>query len=410
MLSSDWRSYGATESSFDDGHIPENLKDSIREAKIVQYDMFQQQEPVVHVYNDAFADTDIIDAIYTKTAGSDPESKGNNAWGDYVTIEQIERCWENSNANESSIVVKITAEYLRLALGEGTKLWKQYPPSKSNSQPLFSREQLKEVHGIAVWGLAASSGTSVPFHLDYAEQIRYERNIIVPPLLAGTLQCTKDQIDGGDFYVSLKGIPHYEITGYKAKRQPVDMKDPGVISLPYKYNQLTCHLGNLPHGSTKVEKIHGDQLRVIVGFNVFCAKSGPLVQLAPEHSDKFRRKVLGMKMFSQNVSLESIRKNKPLTRLLVMAKREKAKNEFRQSQETLKREILSYLPATVQELADRFCSDPANSSWPYTPGDLQMFIYDQVLKGEYRLAAFGDEPSSSKDSVSMTATVELVST
>lgn len=251
------------------------------------------------------------------------------------------------------------------------------------------------------------SKTCVPFHLDYAEQIRYEQNIIVPPLLAGTLQCSKDTIDGGNYYVSLKGIPHYESSGYKAKRQPVDMEDPEVINLPYKYNQLTCHLGNLPHGSTRVESIQGDQLRVIVGFNVFCANSGPLVQLAPEHSEKFRRKVLGMKMFSQNVSLKSIKRNKPLTRLLVLAKREKIKNEFRQSQEKLKREILSYLPATVQELADRFCSDPANS-WPHTSRDLQLFIYDQVLKGEYRLAALDDEPSNSKDPIAMTATVELV--
>ena len=160
MLSNDWRSYGGAISSFDDGHIPENLKDSNKETKIVQYDLFQQQDPVVHVFNDAL-DTDLLDVIYTKTAGQDSESKGKNAWGDYVTIEQIKRCWENNNDSESSIVVKMTAEYLRLALGEGTKPPKQYPSSKRNPQPLFSREQLKEVHGVAVWGLAAPSGVSV---------------------------------------------------------------------------------------------------------------------------------------------------------------------------------------------------------------------------------------------------------
>lgn len=161
MLSNDWRSYGATISSFDDGHIPENLKDSHKETKIVQYDLFQdqQQQHVVHVYESAFADTDLLDAIYTKTAGSDPESNGNNAWGDYVTIEQIERCWKSNNESES-IVVKIAAGYLRLALGEGSKNPKRYSSSKSNSQPLFSREDLKEAHGVAVWGLAAPCGVS----------------------------------------------------------------------------------------------------------------------------------------------------------------------------------------------------------------------------------------------------------
>jgi len=188
------------------------------------------------------------------------------------------------------------------------------------------------------------------------------------------------------------------------------MEDPDVITLPYRYNQLTCHLGNLPHGSTKVEKIHGDQLRVIVGFNVFCTNSGPLVQLAPEHSEKFRRKVLGMKILSQDVSFQAIKRNKPLARLLVLAKREKVKNEFRQSQEKLKREMQLLLPATVQKLADRFCSNPMKNSWPRKPEDLQVFIYDQVLKGEYRLAESGDEPLQCRNSVSMTSIVELVST
>ena len=173
---------------------------------------------------------------------------------------------------------------------------------------------------------------------------------------------------------------------------------------------MMCHLGNLPHGSTRVEKIHGDQLRVIVGFNVFCAKSGPLVQLAPEHSEDFRRKILRMKILSQNVSLQSIKRNKQLSRMLVVAKREKFKKEFLQAQERLMREIPSYLPATIQELVNRFCSDPTkNTSWPRTPSDLQVFIYDQVLKGEYRLKGSEDSAAACSDSIPMTAIVQLAS-
>lgn len=160
MLTDDWRSYDANISSFDDGHIPENMKDSNSETKIVQYNLFQQQEPAVHVFNDAFEDTDLLDALYTKTAGSNPKSKENNAWGDYVRIEQIERCWQSRNGSEASAVVKTASEYLRLALGEGTKSPIQYPTDKGNSQPLFSRELLKKAHGVAIWGLAAPSGVS----------------------------------------------------------------------------------------------------------------------------------------------------------------------------------------------------------------------------------------------------------
>lgn len=181
-----------------------------------------------------------------------------------------------------------------------------------------------------------------------------------------------------------------------------------MVDLPFRFNQLTCHLGNLPHGSTTVEKIHGDQLRVIVGFNVFCKNSGPIVMQAPEHSDAFRRKVRIQRLL-KNANLQSIKKNKPLARLLVLAKREKIKREFKESQEKLRREIPSHLPATVQELADRFCSDPANPAWPSTPEDLQVFIHRQVLKGEYRLAGSREQLSKSDGLVSMTTTVELVS-
>jgi hypothetical protein len=31
----------------------------------------------------------------------------------------------------------------------------------------------------------------VLYHLDYAEKVQYQANIIVPPLVAGTLHCTR---------------------------------------------------------------------------------------------------------------------------------------------------------------------------------------------------------------------------
>jgi hypothetical protein len=81
-------------------------------------------------------------------------------------------------------------------------------------------------HGVAVWALSAPIGSQVPYHLDYAEQVRYETNIIVPPVLAGTLQCSpiheNDSMIGGDFLVYTKnnnGLQHYETFGYKGMKQ-----------------------------------------------------------------------------------------------------------------------------------------------------------------------------------------------
>lgn len=255
------------------------------------------------------------------------------------------------------------------------------------------------------------------FSKDYAEQIRYEANLIVPPLVAGTLQCTKDRMDGGDFFVSLRGIPHYAESGYKSKKQALDMDDSAICTIPFKYNQMICHLGNLPHGSTKIEKIDGDQLRVIVGFNAFDKKSGPIVRQAPEHSAAFRRKVHVQKLFSRDASFQSIKRNKPLARLLVLAKREKVKREFRQAQDRLEKEIPGLLPSTVQELVDHFFKTSSDSSWPSTPTDLQVYLHHQILKGHYRISSFKEEDTAgttegrakpAKTLVSMEATIEMV--
>lgn len=113
---------------------------------------------------------------------------------------------------------------------------------------------------------------------------------------------------------------------------------------------------------------------------------------------------------SQNVSFESVKRNKPLARLLVLAKREKVKNEFRELRDMLKREIPSQLPASVQQLAEHFCSDAMINSWPLKPEDIQMFIYDQVLKGQYRLVTSGDKQLQPRESIPMTAIVELLAT
>lgn len=259
---------------------------------------------------------------------------------------------------------------------------------------------LDQAHGVAVWGLAAPTGSEVPYHLDYAEQIRYESNIIVPPIVAGTLQCTRDKVNGGAFVVSLQGIPHYKKHGYKGKLCEPCIDD--MVNIPYEFNQLTCHLGNLPHGSTKIESIDGDQMRVIVGFNVFGHDVGETVQRAPEHSDQFRRKVRFQRMiFRSNgagdgedgaLSLEQVKNNKSLAKLLVLAKRQRIKEEFEKGKRWLEKEIEPLLPTTVQTLMDSLLCKNPGYCWPSNPTDIQVFIHQQILQGHWKKV--GDDDSS----------------
>jgi hypothetical protein len=61
---------------------------------------------------------------------------------------------------------------------------------QSSRRTLFEAPSfLEQVHGVAVWALSSTAGQSVSYHIDYAELLRYEYNVTVPPLWAGTIQC-----------------------------------------------------------------------------------------------------------------------------------------------------------------------------------------------------------------------------
>jgi hypothetical protein len=397
ISSIDWEEFGGKLTSFDDGHIPENLGNT--STKLVDYPALFDRDPQVHVYANAFPEA-LVDAVYKKTLESPIPS-----WGDYVTIENVEEYWKDPSPNagqDLDLVVALAAHFLELA--EGEREVSEGFGSSSTSTSMWTRGNLQKAHGVAIWALAAKVGSQVPYHLDYAEQIRYDSNVIVPPLLAGTLQCTRDKLEGGDFVVSLEGIPHYKLHGYKSKTQCVSMDK--MVHIPYRFNQLTCHLGNLPHGSTKVEAILGDQLRVIVGFNVFGYDIGPIVQRAPEHSSAFRRKVQVERVLSKtkNLSLAALKQNKPLTKLLVLAKRERIKQEFKQAQERLAQELPQRLPATIQDLMDQFYTENNDLCWPASPVDVQVYLHHQIQQGHYRIIG-GDEKT--KDLVSPLVKIDL---
>jgi hypothetical protein len=229
----------------------------------------------------------------------------------------------------------------------------------------------------------------------------------VPPLLAGTLQCTRDRVDGGAFRVSLEGIDHYRKYGYKSKKC-VD-HDNSMIEIPYRFNQLTIHLGNLPHSSTKIEAIHGNQNRVIVGFNVFCKVAGPLVQKAPEHSDAFRKAIKLQKAIkrtttgSKQMNFDYLRSNKGLTKLLVLAKREHVKKKFQLSQQLLAEEVPKQLPNTVEALMKIFSGKEIG--WQITPDDVRVFVHHGIQEGKYEVIGLLEQ--SSDQLVPLTATLTV---
>ena len=463
---------GQLDSSFDDGHIPENLRTTPGggtttldfPTKLVRYPYLFDNKPArVDVFWDTL-DERLVDHFYDRTV----QSKVHSSWGSYVTLPQVLDYWETNDENnsireddddDSRMEVKLVADFLSLAVGRNSTIQPNQcltqdddssfnnPTTTTTTEPLWNLAELTEkAHGVAIWALAAAPGSQVPYHLDYAEQVRYETNLIVPPLLAGTLHCSRAKIEGGAFQVSLDGLDHYQKHGYKAKLQPLRPKDEESSSMkeiPYRYNQVMCHVGHLPHASSRIDSITplldqdipGDSssssenhqhpmLRVIVGFNVFAHDIGPTVQQAPEHSDAFRRKIQVQRKLLQSMNqnkalhlnLQAIQQNKPLSKLLVLAKREKVKQELKKAQEHLAKRIPELLPATVQSLMNQLSSsstsdDGATGGWP-NPVDVQVYLHHKVLEGTYQVVKVespiqAQGPAKNKDLISVDTVIEL---
>lgn len=164
VLHDDWDAYGATLRSFDDGHVPENLKEANANAtQLVDFEIFKRS-PGVHVYENAIEDPELMNEIYEKTVNSNPESTGNKAWGDYVTIDQVKDHWQN-NSESSFLQVKLSARFLKLALrGDRPDPTRRYSSSGSSEESLFSPKDLENVHGVAIWSLGAQHGVSTEGH------------------------------------------------------------------------------------------------------------------------------------------------------------------------------------------------------------------------------------------------------
>ena len=496
---------------FDDGHIPENLlsrladdddEDAARPAaspvtQLVTYPAYHSNRPAtVNVFDNACEDLELVNDLYNMTC------KNPIPWGTYVTMQHVRDHWKNNIGerekqlppSQDQVALKAVSCFLRNAMGRNSNKPvhmrrkaqstnnRNENTDNSNSSTLWTESDMLQAHGCAVWALASDCKSSVPYHLDYAELVRYQTGVIVPPVLAGTLQCTPATIvEGGTYCVHMGGIDHYQQTGYKGsfskKKQQHQQKndrgnkcnnhhnvskesptansnsnysddhamalqqkaDPDWFLIPYKHNRMICQSGHLPHLSTTVKSI-GESLqdcydknanssqtyrRVIVGFNVFLKDIGPVVQRAPERkfscqdsynhhttflletttkvlcflqceidSYAFRRTVGLQRWITKKetqkkpMSLKEVQQNPAMARLLVLAKRQRIKENFAKAQKELQSNVWELLKSkrqrfAVRDLMEQFGGKENSDGlcWP-SATDVQVFISQKCKEGK----------------------------
>lgn len=362
---------------FNDGHTPETFSRSMNDSKckIVIYN--DETNTITATTNNTTTDTnqstiqmyqhvlpdDLCQKIYNMTCEMD------EPWGTYVTKEKALKPNEidaTTSSSESDV-----DHIARQAVGHFFNRDHSKAHLLHGSGPLHPFDD-ERVHGVQVWALSSSIGSSVAVHIDYAEYVRYCHNVIVPPLYAGTIQCTPYNIQGGDFAVNTRGLECYKEHGYKGsfvenrmgtwKKNPdqnpsissgPSLDENGWVTIPYKYNQGILHSGNLTHLSSPVEHIEGtNSKRVIVGFNVFAKDVGSFVEKVPEHSDQFRRMVKLNRSIKTNecggLSYDSIKANKPLVKMLVLAKRHRVVSERKQLQKSIEEWLIQQFKDEMQ--------------------------------------------------------------
>jgi hypothetical protein len=362
--------YGHLE-HFIDGHVPENISSTTSQTKLVKYND-EPTTPSVQIYSNVLPPS-LCQQIYNHTVKSDIP------WGTYVTKEEALNCsleettgvdatlcTDGNNAFTPSDMIQILATRATHHF-----IFKANDNSQSEQIHQVIGKRLRpendaRIHGVQLWALPATKGSSVPYHIDYAEYIRYTENVIVTPLYAGTVQCTSHKITGGTFAVHQGGLAHYQEYGYKGRNK--DDKDRmagwtdnnvgevcmsnGWVSIPYKLNQGILHSGTLPHLSGHIIDIDKGK-RVIVGFNVFGHDVGEFVRKCPEHSDKFRKMVklhrslrkVKCESTANGINIEDVKKNKALTKFLVLAKRQREKDQWIEARKAMTKWLLDQIHA-----------------------------------------------------------------
>jgi hypothetical protein len=103
-------------------------------------------------------------------------------------------------------------------------------------------------------------------------------------------------------------------------------------------------------------------------------------------------------------------KEQTFTKLLVLAKREWIKQEFKKAQDPLTEELPQLLPTTVQDLMNHFGAKKINSdvSWPVSPVDIQVYLHHKIREGQYRI--MNNAVKNTDNLVSPLVTMELIET
>ncbi|TYZ50831.1 hypothetical protein PybrP1_003163 [[Pythium] brassicae (nom. inval.)] len=264
-------------------------------------------------------------------------------WGVYVPVAQL--LADGSEEADAGEVRSEEHERRALARRAARELLVE------NAATVVSAADWDAAHGVAVWVIASDCDDETEYHLDYAELVRYETNVIVPPVYGATLHvsplrnadvgCSSESgaeraslaaetadeqplnelpvFEGGAFYVNRRGLAHYEQYGYKTRRmarkvstdalEAVSRREAGWVRVPYVYRRGIICDGEFPHFSGRVRSLpaaaevaaaapSGAMLaaslpvkRVVVGFNVFPHAIGACVQKYPEHSSAFNKHV-----------------------------------------------------------------------------------------------------------------------
>jgi hypothetical protein len=399
----DWSRENSKLIPWDDGHTPECVKRRSVGGLRIYPEVHDDASKFVATLRDAGPPA-LADSIYDFTVHH--VQSPTRTWGTYVLMKDAKLqaavgctidpssaiSTTNTGATSNSSINCCAAA---LVLSEQQQLAQQAAAvflQSCNDGSSKQRLMLEQAHGIAVWALAAVVGSCVPYHIDYAEWIRYRLGVTVLPALAGTWQCTRDEatIRGGEFWVHNQGLDHYATHGYKGALCPINDEDADWVKIPYRFNQMIVQSGQLPHLSTEVAAMSENWTRVIVGFNVFLHDVGPVVQDAPEHSDSFRSKVQAMRLHQRRK--ESISKMNPkMKRLLVMAKRKLVRDDYEASQARLDQMVRDYLLGSDNQagpltaVLSHVRGLKSDERWPCSDDDIMSHLLRRSKEGVWLL-------------------------
>nr|CCA15258.1 conserved hypothetical protein [Albugo laibachii Nc14] len=269
--------------SWDDGFVPSGSQG--KSGKLLTG--FPRSSPrIVHIENEAVV-SETAELLYQSVSNC-------KSWGIYIEKHElfIKPESEPTGTERRDLCKRAIQEFLI-----------------QNGESVITKSDWEHTHGVAVWLIASDEKDETEYHLDYAESVRYETNVIVPPLYSATLHISPlyehaendhENIEGGAFYVNHRGLDHYKEYGYKTRLKSV-IEDDDVeknASLESEWQRVAYHYrrgiicdGELPHFSSRIQSLPSTMRRVIVGFNLFTSEIGPFVQELPEHSEAFNKHI-----------------------------------------------------------------------------------------------------------------------